>query len=939
MSVGTADNYHQKDGYHSSEGQGVYYGKLAEEYGLRGKEIGDEWHNLIRGRSPDGTESYIDHLNREENEQRAGTDLVPNDNKSSSILVEVFGDTKNKELSDLIHIIKETRDESIYETIDMIQEKYLATRMSENGNQRLEKTDNGIFGIFHHHFSRDGDPHSHAHVFMINQTRRKDGTIRAIENYPILKDQRWSGQYQTNLWAAKLEERGIALVYNKDGSFEIAGVPRELIDHFSKSKQRISEEAEKLREKYPNASEAKLKEWANLNTRPYKNRELTVPEQRRDVWRPEALSLGYTDEKIIQAQKEAQKERLAPSREQMSPAELLDRGADIATRNESVVSRAEILTAAAKLGNGMHPAILEQAFDNAVKSGNLRYREHANGYTTKEIIKNLAHTIKQISEGRNSVEPLMTKDDAQREVSVFRTHDGHELTSDQKGALTMHLTSRDQFAAVYGLAGTGKSSLFSAYREIVEKTNGKNQIEGLSFTGRAASELQNSSGIESRTIDSFLASENKMQLGRIYIIDETSFVGDRQMHELVSQTRMTGARVIFSGDPGQFKAISAGNPFKLMEGKLDQYHVKEIVRQKDKGDQEISMLFGNGKATEAVERLINRGAVIEVRDRDELLSRMVKDYFDQGKNHTALMTPWNKTRHELNDRMHEEAIKRGKIEKSGSVVDTRQPVSLSPAEKHFANAYQVGSYAFFRDGRTKGLEGRITQVDQNNQTIILETKPGAEITIDVRKDGEKLSLYEQKQIELNPNERVVFLKNDRRDTWKVNNGQTGTFLRVRDDGRLIFDINGKERVAPENYNYYDRGWSITDVKAQGLSANRAMGDSPDNISSLYVMATRHKEKDGFRLYTTDLKDVREAAKTLDEKYTAISEREASQIAREHDGRKIESGLQTKEPSQEPQTGRISRKTGQDIQDQKQGQEQVKELPSMPIRTREIELER
>ncbi len=152
---------------------------------------------------------------------------------------------------------------------------------------------------------------------------------------------------------------------------------------------------------------------ANLESRPYKNRELTVEVQRKDIWRPEALRMGYTDEKIIQAQKEAQKEleESLATREQISPKELLRQAADIATRNESVVSRADTLTAAGKLGNGVHPQILEQAFDKAVKSGELRYRDHAKGYTAKEAIQRLTDTVKQISQGRGTQEPIMTRDE------------------------------------------------------------------------------------------------------------------------------------------------------------------------------------------------------------------------------------------------------------------------------------------------------------------------------------------------------------------------------------------------------------------------------------------------------------------------------------------------------------------------------------------------
>jgi hypothetical protein len=251
-------------------------------------------------------------------------------------------------------------------------------------------------------------------------------------------------------------------------------------------------------------------------------------------------------------------------------------------------------------------------------------------------------------------------------------------------------------------------------------------------------------------------------------------------------------------------------------------------------------------------------------------------------------------------------------------------------------------------GSTRGDEGKIIEIDQRRQTITLETGRGIHITVDVRENGEQLSVYEQRQIELNPKEKVVFLKNDRRSKWKVDNGQTGTFLRVRDDGRLIFEIHGKERVAPENYNYFDQGWCITDVKAQGISERQAMADSPDNTSSLYVMATRHKDKDGFKLYTTDVKDIRAAAKNLDEKYSALSKREARQIAREHDGREDRdhgSGTTSKDNLSETQERQIPRdgtqkdtQAVQEISGQQEGREEIKERSKDMDRQRDFEME-
>ncbi len=114
------------------------------------------------------------------------------------------------------------------------------------------------------------------------------------------------------------------------------------------------------------------------------------------------------------------------------------------------------------------------------------------------------------------------------------------------------------------------------------------------------------------------------------------------------------------------------------------------------------------------------------------------------------------------------------------------------------------------------------------------------------------------------------------------------------------------------------------------------------------MATRHKDKDGFRLYTTDLKDIRAAAKNIDEKYSALSDREAQEIAKEHDGRKgweHESVSATKENVSESQGWQISLdgtqkkdQTAQEMPNQEEGLAEIKEPTRKTGRGRERTIE-
>jgi len=872
MSVSTASSYHQSDGYHKdNEGEGILYGYLANNEMLSDKPIeAGEWHNLVKGNSADGKYEYIAHPTNDEKEQRGGTDIVFSAPKSVSVLKEVYGDSKSPNIVSMLDSVEKTRIESIRETLDMINERYVFTRGWEDGKQTLEPA-KGMFGLFEHHTSRDNDPQTHTHAFLLSRVQREsDGAMRAHENNPILEDQRWIGQYQSSLWASKLEEAKISISYNKDGSFDLAGFPTELMNAFSKGAERIKNKSVALKELYPNKSDVEINKMANLATRPFKDKELTAAGQRNDVWKPEAIALGYTEEKVGNLLREAT--LLKSDKTPMTAKEAMALSEKLSVRQESVVDKSNFLTTAGIMGHGIDPKLIEKVFNEAVKEGSIIYASHADGYTTKEMVDLGKNTVTKLAQGKGAVHQTMSAKSAEKIVSEYKTIDGYSLTNDQQSAVKMIVTSKDQFMAVYGFAGTGKSTLFRALKEMSVDGN----LQGMAITGKASKELQNAGGIKSETVDSFLTKGGVMEKGQTYILDEASFISERYMNTIVTEARRAEARVIFSGDLKQFKALSAGNPFKTMEDVVQNFHIKEIIRQVDPKDREASKMFGEGSAIEAIENLINRGQVIEVKGAGNLSDKIVKDYFHR-KDEKILMTPFNVVRHDLNSKIHEEAIKREIVGQKSENFTVREPVHISSVSSHFGSSYNVGNYVFLRTSENRGSDGRIVDVNTHGHSITMARNDGTFLAIDLKKDGENLSVYKERNIDLNAGEKVIFLKNDRHGKWNVTNGDIGTFKEVRNDGKIIFKIGGKDRVAPDNYRYFDRGWVVTDIKAQGASSSMAMGINPDNEASLYVMATRHKQSDGMKLYTEDLNAIRMAAKTIDEKTTAISQKEAMDI--------------------------------------------------------------
>ena len=114
------------------------------------------------------------------------------------------------------------------------------------------------------------------------------------------------------------------------------------------------------------------------------------------------------------------------------------------------------------------------------------------------------------------------------------------------------------------------------------------QVIGLAPTHRAVHEIQ-SVGVRSQTLSSFLSEERQKALGgekpdysnTLFLVDESSMVGNRDMAELYQRVATTGGRAINSGDVAQLQAIDPGQPFRLAQSRsaIDTAVMQDIVRQ------------------------------------------------------------------------------------------------------------------------------------------------------------------------------------------------------------------------------------------------------------------------------------------------------------------------------------------------------------------------
>ena len=548
MAAKDAQGYYEKDSYYTQEGKGQWSGELAGEQGRDGEIDPEDWKNAVWGKDRDGRE-LVTYEAREYKlpdgtvrvqDKEGGTDITYSLPKGFSVIVEAYKDSEDPRLRELAQKIMTAHHNAVAKTNQYIEKNLVAARVWKNGRIELEFTGKAAFGNYDHHISREQDPQTHTHSFLLNMTRTADGRWRAIDNKPIYENQKYLGQLHMSEFAIQLKEQGVPLLDRSHGNVELAGMPKEVIEQASARSQQIKELLPELRHKYPSASEAKLKEIACLATRKKKELVTDVQGWRADL-RTEFRRLGYSDNDIADRIDSARAGAINKYDQQPAAEDAVIKAADVLSYGESVFSRQDLVLQTAELyPTAYRIEDLEKAADVLLLSGRALRDLSGEGkhITTPDMERIEAENISLTREGAGQVQPLIEEHLAREKAESIRISEVRSLTKSQQEAYTTVTSTRDRVVIMQGYAGTGKTTLFKELsREFIEKGY---SVRGLAFTGKAAGELKNASGIESSTIHSFLQ-HHAMHAGTVYVIDEASMVGSRQLNQLLIWRKKQGA--------------------------------------------------------------------------------------------------------------------------------------------------------------------------------------------------------------------------------------------------------------------------------------------------------------------------------------------------------------------------------------------------------------
>lgn len=844
-----------KSDYYTSDQElpGFWQGKVAERIGLSGLATKEAFFALAENRNP-VTGGRL--TPRTDEKRTVGYDINFHCPKSVSILHAFAEDN---------HILDAFRD-SVTETMQVLENDMKTRVWRKSGNKRIcedKPSDGLVWGHFVHQTARPvedqlPDPHLHAHCFTFNATwNEQEQKIKAGQFRDIKRDMPYyQVRFQMTL-ASKLEALGYA-VRRTEKSFEIEGVPRGVIDLFSKRTDEIGRVA-----KEKGITDAKALGELGARTRSRKQKSVSMAEL-KSAWLAQ-----------IQHQRAATDAELsAPVRNTPKPKETLLTAlecVDFAIEHEfvraSVMSEHKLLESALRhaLGSGLKPEVIEEA----LRMDDRLIRVQDGGRTvctTQEVLREEKRMVSLAKGGRGAMIPL------------YKTAPKLTLKGQQATAVEHVLTTANRFSIIMGAAGSGKTTLMQEAIPKIEAT-GRKVIIVAPSTEASRGVLRGEGFTEANTVASLLKDKTRQDdlKGQVLWVDEAGLLGTKETLALLELAKKQDARIIFGGDTRQHASVSRGDALRILNtvGGIRAAEVNKIYRQRDKAYREAVEDLAKGSIRSGFDKLDNIGAIVEV-DGMNPTEQLVADYMKAVKDKkTALIVcPTHKQGQVITDAIRQRLRQERKLGKREVLAQQLKNRNLTDAEKSDLRNFEAGQVVQFNQnakGFTRGSQWTVEMSNNGKPRL----RSGTETASIPTQQGDRFEVFTLQDLALAKGDKVRITREGfDQNKKRLTNEQILEVKMITKKGITLHNPKSKSIfTVPLTYGHLAHGHCITSQASQGKTIDLVFIYQPastfpaTDAKQFYVCMSRAKEL--ARLYTDSKAELLQYISDLGDRISAL----------------------------------------------------------------------
>lgn len=558
-----------------------------------------------------------------------GIDLTFSSPKSVSITW-ALGDHEQRDQIEAAHRAAVDR------ALAHLRESVPAVRRKQAGEIIHEPAKDLIAAEYRHTTARgilDGDvpdPQLHSHV-VVTSVVRDDGRIVAVASRPIFRAARELGAFYRSALAQELADRGyrIQAGTGKNGRyFEIAGIPRSMIDAFSARTREVTKAAERFRAKHGRAPDP-----GELRQLKLEHRRQKTPVTRGDLQHAWDQTAASHDFHAPQPDRERDRDAAQRSRELHAPAPeaaLEDRVEARLTEQSATFTRSEL-----------RAVLLEQSVgdltpDQALTKGREMIEQRRILPLEGDLLTTLTVRAAEQAIERRVAEMAKPADrevgDTAREIAAEQVAEriGGQLSDEQTHALET-ITGEERAAVLVGPAGTGKGIVIDAAAR-AEQLSGYETF-GIAVSGSTAQRLgRDSPALQGKTLtlDALIARSERggLHLDRDTTIffDESGMADTSRLYRLTTVVEQSGAKLVLIGDAAQLPSIGAGGMFDRLTDIAPSAQLSDVRRTLDPEEQKAWANLRAGRPERAMAHYHARGRLHMADTRDEAVEHAVADW-------------------------------------------------------------------------------------------------------------------------------------------------------------------------------------------------------------------------------------------------------------------------------------------------------------------------